>query len=77
LYDARGHVNFFAAEERSAAAALDGHTPEEAAYHARCAARETRSLGFFAQPVALKEPDAPWYARKVDEKRIDASAEAS
>ncbi|KAJ1446506.1 hypothetical protein M885DRAFT_625201 [Pelagophyceae sp. CCMP2097] len=77
LFDARGHVNFFAEEERLAATALDGRTPEEAAYHARVSARETRSLGFFAQPVALKEPEAPWYAQKVEKRRIDPSAEAS
>ena len=75
--DARGHVNFFAREERAAAAALGGKTAEEHAEDEAKDAREKRKLGFFAAPVALKAPEGPWYAGAPDPSAVDAGAEAS
>jgi len=75
--DARGHVNFFAREERAAAAELGGKTAEEHAEDEAKDAREKRKLGFFAAPVALKAPEGPWYAGAPDLSAVDAGAEAS
>ena len=72
-----GHVNFFAREERAAAAELGGKTAEEHAEDEAKDAREKRKLGFFAAPVALKAPEGPWYAGAPDPSAVDAGAEAS
>ena len=80
LTDGRGHVNFFAREERAAAAELGGKTVEERDREVAKETREARKLGFFAAPVALGGDGggaAPWYSRAADPAAVDEAAEAS
>ena len=55
---------------------MGGRTLEEAERAAARDEREARKLGFFAAPVALKAPDAPWYAQR-DQPPLAPGAEGA